>query len=104
MFDGCNGRKQLMFASSFDGPWDTYIDDFECSTSLGARPTGQRGDAPRQVTIGAVWTLAAWTISAASRELHRPHPNTRQPGAQPAPEIRLLKPGVRHGRSPRVAN
>ena len=28
MLDGCNGRKQLMFASSFDGPWDVYIDDF----------------------------------------------------------------------------
>ena len=28
MLDGCNGRKPLMFASSFDGPWDVYIDDF----------------------------------------------------------------------------
>jgi hypothetical protein len=28
MLDGPNGRKQLMFASSFDGPWDVYIDDF----------------------------------------------------------------------------
>jgi hypothetical protein len=34
MFDGCNDRKQLMFASSFDGPWDTYIDDFG-STHIG---------------------------------------------------------------------
>jgi hypothetical protein len=23
-----DGGKRLMFASSFDGPWDTYIDDF----------------------------------------------------------------------------
>jgi hypothetical protein len=28
MLDGSNGGKQLMFASSFDGPWDVYIDDF----------------------------------------------------------------------------
>jgi len=28
MFDGCDGGKRLMFASSFDGPWDVYIDDF----------------------------------------------------------------------------
>lgn len=28
MLDGENGRKKLAFASSFDGPWDTYIDDF----------------------------------------------------------------------------
>ena len=34
MLDGCSGRKRLVFASSFDGPWDTYIDDF-ARTAIG---------------------------------------------------------------------
>jgi hypothetical protein len=29
-----DGDKRLMFASSFDGPWDTYIDDF-ARTAIG---------------------------------------------------------------------
>jgi hypothetical protein len=29
-----DGGKRLMFASSFDGPWDVYIDDF-ATTDIG---------------------------------------------------------------------
>ena len=31
-----DGGKRLMFASSFDGPWDVYIDDF-ATTAIGQK-------------------------------------------------------------------
>jgi hypothetical protein len=106
-----DGGKRLMFASSFDGPWDVYIDDF-ATTAI-----GQKFDETWQYVEGYPGvkspTIKEWfkehTVVAGNFFLAYPEPTVKQvlkalalqkafqqvldtPGAEEALEHPALKP------------
>ena len=75
-----DGGKRLMFASSFDGPWDVYIDDF-ATTAI-----GQKFDETWQYVEGYPGvkspTIKEWfkehTVVAGNFFLAYPEPTVKQ--------------------------